>query len=51
MQGMLCHGSATGWQRRGVNGLWGAAQDLFGMALLAAEPPFVVLYLHGPGVG
>jgi hypothetical protein len=26
-------------------------QDLFGTALLAAEPPFMVLYLHGPGVG
>jgi predicted ATPase len=27
-------------------------QERFGTALLAAEPPFVVLYLHGPsGVG
>ncbi len=26
-------------------------QALFGTALLAAEPPFAVLYRHGPGVG
>ena len=47
----IAHVSLTGWRRRGVDGLWGAWPNLklFRSALLAAEPPFAVLHIYGPG--